>query len=119
VTYEAFPKCKEKGEPCFSTGFDFDLTTPLHAIGWALVASLLVYVVFKLLRRTDAWPATGLGCLFWVLLWIVSFSAAARTGSFTPIGIPVLAYGIAAALVGSRPRSSARDEVTDDPPTAR
>ncbi|MET8762060.1 hypothetical protein [Lentzea sp. NPDC004782] len=116
MTYEAFPKCKVKGEPCFSMGFDFDLTTPLHAIGWALVASLLVYVVFKLLRRTDAWPAMGLGCLFWVLLWIVTFAAAAHTGTFAPIWVPILAYGMAAALVGTRSGTSTHGKATDEEP---
>jgi hypothetical protein len=114
MTYEAFPKCKEKGGPCFSTGFD--PTTPLQAIGWALLASLLVYVAFRLLRRTGAWSAVGLGCLFWVLLWIVTFAAAAHTGTFAPIWVPVLAYGMAAALVGTRSGNSAHGEVTGEEP---
>jgi hypothetical protein len=112
VTYEALPGCQgPKGEGC---EMFLDLVTPLYAIGWAVVASLLVYLVSKLLGRAGAGPVVGLGCGFWILLWIVILTLGLGGGGAGLILVPIIAYGLAWAVV--RPRSPAHGDVTRDPP---
>jgi hypothetical protein len=99
VTHLALPPCRPKGATCEMFP---DLVTPLHAIGWAVVASLLVHLVFKLLGRADGWPVIGLGCAFWILLWIAVPVLGVTGGDGGIFFVPVLAYGLAAVVVRSR-----------------
>lgn len=49
MTYEALPGCRgPKGDPCADGTMDLFPLTPLYVFGWAVVASLLVYLAFKL-----------------------------------------------------------------------
>jgi hypothetical protein len=105
VTYEALPGCRgPKGDPCSGDGhIDMGLTTPLHAIGWAVVACLLVYLVLKLWKRSDdALPVIGLGCGFWLLLWLAIGWLGLSGGGFGVVLVPIMAFGLAWAMVVRR-----------------
>jgi hypothetical protein len=112
-----FPKCPAKGDPCELWP---DLVTPVHAIGWAIVwavvASLFVCLVFTLLGRTGAGTVIALGCGFWALSWIVVLLLGLQGGGVALVAVPIVAYGVAGVVAGSRPRSSPHGEVTDDSP---
>jgi hypothetical protein len=92
-----------------------DLVSPLHAIGWALVASLVVYLVFRLWIRADPWPVIGLGCGFWVLMWIAAAVFGVLGGGFALIAVPVVAHGLAGAVTAGS-RSRPHGEVTGKSP---
>lgn len=110
----AFPDCPMKGEPCDMFP---DVLTPAYAIGWSLlwafVASLLVFVVFQLTRRTGSDDAIALGCLCWVLLLILCGVLGTLRGDFVPVAVPVVAFGPAAVVIWRRRSSgSAHGEVS-------
>ena len=105
MTYEALPGCRgPKGDPCsgeYDIGASF--MTPLHAIGWAIVACLLVYLVLKLWKRSDdALPVIGLGCGFWVLLWLAIGWLGMSGGGLGIVLVPIMAFGLAWVLVVGR-----------------
>ena len=113
----AFPRCKEKGGPCELFP---DVITPMHAIGWSLlwafVASLLIFAVFQLTRRTGSDDAIALGCLFWVLLLILCGVLGTLRGDVVPVAVPVLAFGPAAVVIWRRRSSRPHGEVTGKSP---
>lgn len=113
----AWPKCPTKGEPCELWP---DVLTPVYATGWsivwALVASLVVYLVFALRRRSGAWTVIEIGCGFWLLLWIGALLLGLHRGDFAVVAVPIVAYGLAWAVARIRSSSSPHGEVTDESP---
>ncbi|MEU0884976.1 hypothetical protein ABZ345_40825 [Lentzea sp. NPDC005914] len=71
----------------------------LYPLGWPIGACLVLLAVFVLRRRSGALPAVGLGCVFWVLIWVAFLCVAPRwRTSVLVVCVPIVAYGLAGAI---------------------
>lgn len=92
------------------------LVLPSFAAAWAVVAGALLTGALKLLKQPRAWTASGLGCGFWLLLWIGAGSFGLLGRPADAIIVPFVAYALAGTCSGIRVRSSAHGEATGDWP---
>ena len=120
MTYLPSPSCNGECSP------DLDLLPLLYPLGWPIAASLILFAVLALRRRSGVGTAVGLGCGFWVLIWFLCLSLVPRyySSAVLVIGVPIVAYGLAGALCElwsrwwdrRRSSSSPHGEVTGDSP---
>ncbi|RDI31162.1 hypothetical protein [Lentzea flaviverrucosa] len=74
-----------------------------YAIGWAIAGGLLLFAGLKLVKLPHAGSTAGLGCLLWPFA-AFGFLLLGATRDYVGIGVPVVAFGLAGALIGRRPR---------------
>lgn len=91
------------------------MALPWFLAFWTVVAGLLLFGVYKLLRRPGSAAATGLGCALWVPLWV----AAGFIGLFgehdpKEILVPIAGFALAAAVTGRSGGTAPADSAVED-----
>lgn len=92
------------------------LVLPSFAAACAVAAGALLAGALRLLKQPRAWSASGLGCAFWLLMWIVAGSLGLLGRPADAIIVPFVAYALAGACSGFRSRSSAHGGAAGDSP---